>query len=481
MGEKREPHGPLRLGGGFAHQCAGVLRRRTVGAQSADTILWISPLSDVELGGRFQVLGGDRAGEQGTWRAHLVKGPPATRATLRSSSGGAQAPLRALWPILVLIALGITLARWVRRAPAAAAPPDGSAWPAYPSRLSGVGGWLMLFTIGQSASILLWLSRARPSLDQYVGGIGIAAAVPGMEPVMVLEGAMFLLALPITIIGLFLIGRRSVYAPRFWFAWLASSAAYQFLDLWVTGFLNPRLVQLVGADTSSGTASAQMASDVRLLVVTLIWAGYWARSRRVRETFGASALDPAVFTPETASAIAPEVAPIPRQVRDRRWWGRFAMRLTGGVLALLLALVIVGLWSTRVSPYSVAEGTDIRTAVAGHWAWVSDTAGCRAAHTIAFDAGSKVMTITSSRTRDDTSAANTLTTYDILSSTRSSIRGAIRGETRLTADGKPVVWDLVLTGPNEYRWKRTDWSANSWSYTGPIRRCPANDTSVAGR
>ena len=446
----------------------------TVAAQSGDTILWISPLSDVELGGRFHVLGGDRAGEQGTWRAHLVKGPPATRSTLRLPAGAAQAPLRALWPLLVLIAIGISLGRWIRRTPAPAAPADGAAWRAFPSRLSGVGGWLLLFTIGQSVGILVWLARARSSLDEYAGGIGIAAAVPGLEPLIVLEAAMFLLGLAIAVVGLFLIMRRSAYAPRFWFASLASICAYQVLDLVAMQSINPRLVQLVGAKALAGTGSTEIASEVRLLIVGLIWLAYWSKSQRVRETFGAAALDRAVITPETASVIAPEPPPIPLPVRDPRS-RRLKLRVAGGVLALLLALVIVSVWSTRVSPYIVADGTDIRTAVAGRWAWVSDTAGCRQAHTIAFDQKNKVMTIASG----DTSDSSKLTTYDILSSTRSSIRGAIRGETRLTSAGKPVVWDLVLTGPDEYRWKRADWASNSRSYTGPIRRCPAIDSSVA--
>lgn len=64
------------------------------------------------------------------------------------------------------------------------------------------------------------------------------------------------------------------------------------------------------------------------------------------------------------------------------------------------------------------------------------------------------------------------TVYDILGVTRSSIRGAIRGETRLTTSGHPVIWDLVLTGPDEYRWQRTDWAHTPWNYTGSIRRCP---------
>jgi hypothetical protein len=33
-----------------------------------------------------------------------------------------------------------------------------------------------------------------------------------------------------------------------------------------------------------------------------------------------------------------------------------------------------------------------------------------------------------------------------------------------------VVWDLVMFGPHEYRWHRTDWQAGG--YTKPNYRCP---------
>jgi hypothetical protein len=60
-------------------------------------------------------------------------------------------------------------------------------------------------------------------------------------------------------------------------------------------------------------------------------------------------------------------------------------------------------------------------------------------------------------------------TYDIIKLTPTRLRGAIRGETRTTDRGVPVVWDLVMIGPNEYRWQRTDWA--SWNYTAGIKRC----------
>jgi hypothetical protein len=61
--------------------------------------------------------------------------------------------------------------------------------------------------------------------------------------------------------------------------------------------------------------------------------------------------------------------------------------------------------------------------------------------------------------------------YDIQEVSRRHVRGRIRGETRRTDAGEPVVWDLVLTSRDEYRWHRTDWPPGS--DTKSVRRCPA--------
>jgi hypothetical protein len=126
----------------------------------------------------------------------------------------------------------------------------------------------------------------------------------------------------------------------------------------------------------------------------------------------------------------------------------------------------------------VPAGADVRKFVAGRWDWKSHTKLCGdSAHVIAFPGAGEVMTITQqNRFVDSLGTDRTTTTYDVLRTDSTTIRGAIRGETRRTDDGKPVVWDLVLMGPNEYRWHRTDW----WSrgYTAPIVRCDAGTTAA---
>lgn len=88
----------------------------------------------------------------------------------------------------------------------------------------------------------------------------------------------------------------------------------------------------------------------------------------------------------------------------------------------------------------------------------------------------RVMTLLSPEPYTDSAGiVHRTTEYDVLEHSRGRIRGAIRGETRRTEGGEPVVWDLVLVGPNTYRWHRTDWPIGA--FTKAVRRCPPNAAS----
>lgn len=446
----------------------------TVGAAGGDSIKWFSPLTDAGLGGRFQVFGGPHTGQSGTWRAHLVAGLPATEATLRMPKLILLPSPLALWPILALILIAVALARWIRAAPRGSAV-DGVPWRAPPGRLAGIGGWLLFFVVGRAISLLIWVPQFRTSWQNYGASVGLSTAVPGLQPLIVFETAVAFLGLPLTIIGLVLLFRRSPLAPRYWVAFLAFTAFGSLFDVGAMHFIRPGLLRLVGTTAhSAAKRNASLTLALEQAGFSLLWALYWTRSLRVRATFGATALDRSTIAPALESAPIGPTLHGPQATTRRRRWKRLVLRAAGVALVIVVALLAYGLFTTRAVPYDVAKGTDIRATVAGRWTWDSDSAGCRDAHTIAFESGGKVMTIVSGEI-----GTPEPTTYDVLRATRSSIRGAIRGEQRLTKDGKPVVWDLVLTGPDEYRWQRTDWPSTPWSYTGKIHRCPAAPATAA--
>jgi hypothetical protein len=139
---------------------------------------------------------------------------------------------------------------------------------------------------------------------------------------------------------------------------------------------------------------------------------------------------------------------------------------------LLIPIALVVLYRSFTKAYVVPPGKDIYSIVQGTWAWTTSDTNCLAdPHRIAFTPDHKGMTITEAhpyKLPDGT--LDSVAYYDILRVTPTSIRGAIRGETRLTDDGQPVVWDLVLKSPDRYTWHRTDWAA--WEHTQEIHRCP---------
>jgi len=461
-------------GGAYVWHEGSELRISSVAASSGDTIYWTSKLTDEGIGGKFEITGGPREGQGGTWRARLTKGPPATVETLRLPNRGPRTPTTAMWPVLVVLAIGVGLTYWVRTAPermiasAATAPRIRL----LNDRTPGISGWLLLFVIGQGASILSSLIQFGSFRKEYTESMGVGAIVAGMQPLLVLELTLQILAPLLVVVGIILAVRHHRYAPRYWFSYLAFSVVFLALDLAMMYHIKARLGALLGATYLAASTQYDLIARglLRALVVSTLWAVYWTRSERVRVTFGAAALDRTALplpggTSETLDAPAiTGTAAVPGRRR------RVVLRTIGAIIGVTAISVAIGLWQTHITPYSVPSGTDIRKTVAGRWTWVSDSAGCANAHVISFSDDGKVMTIF--QPSHKVSEADVTTTYDIKLTSPSMIRGAIRGETRLDKDGKPVVWDLVLVGPDAYRWRRNDWFS-AWGYTGSIMRCPA--------
>lgn len=151
------------------------------------------------------------------------------------------------------------------------------------------------------------------------------------------------------------------------------------------------------------------------------------------------------------------------------------------VLGPLLALAGVIAYARYTRPYEVPADTDIFTVVEGKWAWTTADSNCAAdPHTITFTRDHTGMVITASHPyRWPDGRLDSVAFYDIQAHTRGWIRGAIRGETRRTAEGRLVVWDLVLRSPDRYAWHRTDWLPGG--YTQEVRRCPPAEIPARAR
>jgi hypothetical protein len=306
---------PLSGGGpAFAWHDGTALKVVTVGAAGGDTIVWRSGNTGADLGGRFEITGGPHEGQGGTWRARLTSGPPATPATLRQPRPLPLPPLTALWPLLVLGWAIAAAARWTRAAPASPTAGEESDTPIAAGRpLPRVSGWLSLFLFGQCVALFMALANLAELPASIRDGFKLGAVIVALRPLLVLESAMSLL-LPVSIvIGIVLIVRRDRHAPRFWFAYLALSAAYLVVDLVVGEYLNAQLTRLLGSgytDAPSVRGSSTTAM-LRQILVTVVWALYWVRSERVRATFGSAALDRTarpVMHPEAAAVTAPAPA-----------------------------------------------------------------------------------------------------------------------------------------------------------------------------
>ena len=146
------------------------------------------------------------------------------------------------------------------------------------------------------------------------------------------------------------------------------------------------------------------------------------------------------------------------------------------VFVLLPAILAVALWAWQPwRGYSLDADASIYHVVAGTWDWEGADGFCKTnPHTITFSADTSVMYLTARVpwSKDDTSR---VAVYDLSEHTQNRIRGKIRGETRLDANGRPVVWDLVLTSHDSYRWHQVGWPF--FSYTKTVRRCPASRNS----
>lgn len=123
-----------------------------------------------------------------------------------------------------------------------------------------------------------------------------------------------------------------------------------------------------------------------------------------------------------------------------------------------------------------ATATEVFSLAVGEWDWSRGDSTCLGnTHTVTFSQDRSEMLLTF-KAPIDTATGQSVFRYRILDvgphlfpEPAQVVRGSMEGETRRTAGGDLVIWDLVLATPNRYHWHRTDWEAGA--VTRPIVRC----------
>lgn len=296
---------PMSMGGSaYAWHEHGMLKIVTV-SPSGDTLVWRSRAADDSIGGTFEAIGASKD-VGGTWRAHRVKGHPASAATLRLPARvDWLAPALMVWPAIFLVML--LAVRWIGRKPIPPGPPPIG-------RTRGIGGWLAFFCLGQAAGTVLSSVRFPSDIDSMTGPTWTLGAVsPVLRPTLMFEMSFSVAHIVLPAVGLFLIFRRNRYAPRYWFAVMIAFAVYAALDIGAGVTLHSQLLDRLGPRFASGKdASSALRQNVGMLIAALLWALYWARSVRVRSTLGADGIDRPMPTPpdpfaEVTAPPSPEV------------------------------------------------------------------------------------------------------------------------------------------------------------------------------
>jgi hypothetical protein len=145
-----------------------------------------------------------------------------------------------------------------------------------------------------------------------------------------------------------------------------------------------------------------------------------------------------------------------------------------GAVAAFRAAVI-GAFTAPVAPLPEAGRDSLFALLAGPWDWTTTVPNCGPrAQRFSFDASGKEFVIRSDVPLD--TAGTRELRYAILDAgpeldrrAPHTIRMRMRGETRRTDMGAPVVWDLILASRERAVWRRTDWEEGET--TRALLRC----------
>ena len=250
------------------------------GSASGDTILWFSHTVNGPLGGRYKVLDGASAGQTGEWQ---LSPQPVTSRSLLTCAAIAIGLL--VTGLLAYIADRSSKRWWLRR--------SMTPLPALPllkeDEWRAIGGWLAVFVVSCVVSCALLFARLGSVGESLGNGVWmLGPVIPEFRPVLFVEEVSHVINTAGILLGLTLTFRRSKSTPVFWLLFLVTMGVYALFDLIAAGDLAVQLRNVLGDEVGRAFAEGAqpaMGSNARLLVFSVIWSGYWARSKRVRVRF----------------------------------------------------------------------------------------------------------------------------------------------------------------------------------------------------
>jgi hypothetical protein len=150
---------------------------------------------------------------------------------------------------------------------------------------TGIGGWLLVLAVGICLSPLLILKGIGENLHVLSDDTWEAITTPGnpayhplFGPLVIAELLVQLTLLVGSVVALVYFFTKSHRFPPFMIALMIGGVAYIAADTVAASLIIP--------PAYAGRLGEQILEMARVVIPTLIWATYLARSKRVRNTFG---------------------------------------------------------------------------------------------------------------------------------------------------------------------------------------------------
>ena len=153
---------------------------------------------------------------------------------------------------------------------------------------SGIRGWLLLFVVGQIGLVIYGVSQVPSRVRSTFAAWPSGQQLSMLRPVLTLGLFGLIMSIVLPFLGLALIQTKSADAPRFWRAFLSFYALYAAAAFVLNVLLANQVTNVLGPAAGhdfSKSIDRSNGAYIRSVIGTFIWASYWSKSVRVRNTF----------------------------------------------------------------------------------------------------------------------------------------------------------------------------------------------------